>query len=420
MADRVYLTGAHVFDGSGNKPLAQTAVVVEENRIANVLSESSLPSESSALRIELPAGTTLLPGLIDMHLHLSDWGSPAEVLSSPILSTIRTAANARLTQKAGITTVRDVGAAYGVAIAVRDAIAAGEIEGSRVFAAGHLIAMTGGHGTEVGDGAMCAEVTGVIEARRQVRLEAKAGADLIKLALDGRRMLPGKHVVEFTQEEVDAIVDEAHRLGLKVAAHVFYPETATMACRAGVDTLEHGLELDEENVREIADAGIVLVPTCRLSRHILDLREALIAASPYGAQAVRHAEMGVKNQKRSVPLAMAAGVTIVAGTDTSSFAGGIDSLVSELEYFVEFGMKPTEALLSATSISAGALGQAGNLGVVSAGAFADILVCKGDPTENISALRDVVLVIQNGHMVVGCLKWEGQRGAPLEGGSRRF
>jgi imidazolonepropionase-like amidohydrolase len=402
MPDRLYLLGADVLDLTRDgRPRPGQAVVVEGDRIAGVVPAASVPVESEGRRVELPHGTTLLPGLIDMHVHLTNWSAPAEIAASPTRLTAHAAGHARATQKRGITTVRDVGSAYGVSYAIRDAVAAGEILGSRVFAAGHILCMTGGHGTEMGNGHVAVEVDGPDAARRQVRQEAKEGADLIKVALDGRRSIPGRQIVEFTQSEVDAIVDEAHRLGLKVAAHVFYPESTAMAVRAGADTIEHGLHLDDDNVRELAAAGTVLVPTLRLPLHILDRRAELVAGSEYGRHAVAHAEMAVETHAASFQRALEGGVKIAAGTDTATLVGGVDLLVHDLEYMVELGMSPVDAIRSATMTPAATLDHEGRLGTLAAGAFADILVCHGDPTVSVSALHDVALVIQNGKVVAG-------------------
>ncbi|MBS1878892.1 MAG: amidohydrolase family protein [Actinobacteria bacterium] len=401
MSQRIILTGADVFDASGAPPAADLAVVVEGDRIVDLVATSSLPDEGDHLTIELPAGSTLLPGLIDMHVHLCDWAAPMDIAADPARLAIHATANARVTQLSGITTVRDVGSAFNIGPAVRDAVNRGAVMGSRVVAASRLICMTGGHGSELGaNGTFAREANGPDDCRKAVREEIKAGVDWIKVALDGARAVPGKRVLEFTQPELDAVVDEAHRLGVQVACHIFLPETAAMAIEAGVDTVEHGLELSEENVRGLADRGIVLIPTIRLPLHIIDLGQKMLDMGDYGAQAMRHAEEALPTHAASFQRALAAGVTVAAGTDTSSFVGGIDSLVSDLEYMVELGMSPTEALLSATSVSARTLEKEGEIGTIAAGALADILVVEGQPSEDVSALNKVRLVIQDGRVVV--------------------
>lgn len=400
MGQKMIVTNSEVFDGSGSEPVADLAVVVEGDRIADVIGVNEVPSEGDQIILDLP-GTTLLPGLIDMHVHLCNWSAPAAVASDPVPLTAHAAANARVTQRAGITTVRDVGSPWGIGVAIRDSVARGETLGSKVIATGHLICMTGGHGTELGHPrTFSREADGPDDCRKAVREEISAGADWIKVALDGARTVPGKSIVEFTQSEVAVIVDEAHRLGVRVACHVFLPASAAMALKAGVDTIEHGLHLTEENVAGMAEQGIVLVPTIRLPLHIIEIKEQLEAVNEYGAVAVRHATAALPTHAASFKRALAAGVTIAAGTDTSSFVGGIDSLVSDLDYMVELGMTPTEALLSATSTAAKTLDMAGDIGTIAPGAVADLLICKGAPTNDIRALDDVMLVMQDGETVV--------------------
>lgn len=402
MSQRTILTGAEIFDSSGAPPATDTAIVVEGNRIAELAPASSLPAAGDERTIELPPGSTIVPGLIDMHVHLCDWAAPLDIASDPARLAIHAAGNARLTQQAGITTVRDVGSAFNIGPAVRDAVARGAVLGSRVVASSRLICMTGGHGSELGwNGTFAREANGPDDCRKAVREEIKAGVDWIKVALDGARAVPGKRVLEFTQPELDAIVDEAHRLGVPVACHIFLPETAAMAIEAGVDTVEHGLELSEENVAGLAARGIVLVPTIRLPQHIIDLGQKMLDMGDYGAQAMRHATEALPTHAASFQRALAAGVTIAAGTDTSSFVGGIDSLVSDLEYMVELGMTPAEALMSATRIAAETLEKAGEIGTIAPGALADLVVVGGRPTEDITALREVELVVQDGRVVTG-------------------
>lgn len=402
MSTRTILTGAPVFDATEDAPRPDAAVVLEDDRVVAVLGAGELPSEGDHRTIALPAGSTVVPGLIDMHVHLCDWAAPMDVARDPARLALHAAASARITQRAGITTVRDVGSAYDIGVAVRDSVARGTTLGSRVVACSRLICMTGGHGSELGwNGSFAREANGPDDCRKAVREEIKAGVDWIKVALDGARSVPGKRVLEFTQEEVDAIVDEAHRLGVRVACHIFLPESAEMAIRAGVDTVEHGLELSEENVRGLAEKGIVLVPTIRLPRHIIDLGQRMLDMGDYGAQAMRHATEALPTHAASFQRALAAGVTVAAGTDTSSFVGGIDSLVSDLEYMVELGMTPAEALRSATSVAAETLERAGEIGTLVPGALADLVVVGGSPTDDISALHDVRLVIQGGRVVAG-------------------
>ncbi|MFA4927990.1 MAG: amidohydrolase family protein [Patulibacter sp.] len=394
------ITGARVFDASATTAETDRAVVIEDGRIRDTIPVGEIPAESAHRRIDVPGGT-VLPGLIDMHVHLCDWSAPPSVVRDPARLSAYAAGSARQLQQAGITTVRDVGSPWGIGVAIRDAVASGRLPGCRVVASGRLICMTGGHGSELGHvPTWSREADGVDACRQAVREQVKEGNDWVKVALDGARSVPGKVVIEFTQPELDAIVDEAHRLGVRVACHTFQPETMEMAIRAGVDTVEHGLSMSQENVEQLAAAGIVLVPTIRLPIHILDNAEAVAASSEYGVFAVRHATEAKPTHAASFQRALKAGVRVAAGTDTSSFVGGLDSLVHDLDYMVELGMSPAEAVLSATQVAAETLERDGQLGSLVSGALADVLVCEGDPLKDVRALHEVRLVVQGGEVVV--------------------
>lgn len=399
MSDRSVLVADHLFDGHQWRD-GRTGVVLDGNRIVDVMPAAALPHEGPRI-IELPSTWTLLPGLIDMHVHLGDWSAPEDVTRSRERMMVHAAENARKLLAAGITTVRDVGAPNGVAIAVRDAVNGGQLQASRVFAAGRVICMTGGHGSEVADGAAANQVTGVDECRRAVREELRAGADLIKFTMDGARRVPGKAVLEFTQEEASAIVDEAHRLGVAAAAHTFQPETVAIALNAGADTIEHGLHLSPENIQTMVGNGTWLVPTVTVTHHIIAHSEREIRESnEYGAQALAHARQAAATQEASFRAALDAGVRILAGTDTSSVAGGLDSLPGELDHMRSLGMSIDDVLRSATSSAAEALDRVGDLGVVAPGALADLLAVDGVPSDDLSCLRRPRLVVTNGRFVL--------------------
>jgi imidazolonepropionase-like amidohydrolase len=261
--------------------------------------------------------------------------------------------------------------------------------------------MVGGHGSEGADGAAANQVTGVDECRRAVREELRAGADLIKFTMDGARRVPGKAVLEFTQEEASAIVDEAHRLGVAAAAHTFQPETVAIALHAGADTIEHGLHLSPENIQTMVGNGTWLVPTVTVTHHIIAHGEREMRDSnEYGAQALAHARQAAATQEASFRAALDAGVRILAGTDTSSVAGGLDSLPGELDHMRSLGMSIDAVLRSATSSAAEALERVGELGVVAPGALADLLAVEGVPSDDLSCLRNPRLVVTNGRFLL--------------------
>lgn len=375
---RFAITGAELF------PTGPGTLLVEGDRIAAVLPPGA-PVPDAEL-VDLP-GTTVLPGLVDLHVHLADW------VTTPRLSSagmgFAAAQRVAATLHNGTTTLRDVGGPSGFATSVRDAVASGLGTGSRILAANEMICMTGGHGSEPPLTGMGREADGPDQCRKAVREQLKAGADLIKVTTNGPL-----NVVELTQAELDAIVDEAHRCGLRVACHASILEATRMAVRAGVDTIEHGCDLDEETALAMAERGIVLVPTLLAMQLIMaewDRYRDMPSMRSIPVRARRHVE--------SFRLALSAGVRIGAGTDTSQGLGGFAALPDELTAMVDAGMTPAQALTAATSVGAEALGRPGELGVLAPGARADLLVCAGRPQRDIADLRRVRLVVKDGVVV---------------------
>ncbi|MGQ0570861.1 MAG: amidohydrolase family protein [Armatimonadota bacterium] len=387
--ERVVLRGAQVFDGTGRAPQQGLTVVIEDERIADVVADGETGSPGSARVIDL-TGCTLLPGLIDMHVHLGFGGRTARETEASMA--LKAARNVRAAQATGITTLRDVGTANGVGMAVRDAVQRGDITGSRVVPCGQIICMTGGHGSEPPAApGMAREADGPDDCRRAVREQVRAGAECIKVTTNGPL-----NVVEFTQAELDAIVDEAHRCDRRVACHASILESSRMALRAGVDTMEHGCDLDEAAARALADQGMTLVPTLLVTKLIMDRWDEFKAIPMMRSIPVR-----AKRHVESFKLALEAGVTLAAGTDIFFGLGRFDALPEEIAYMVACGMPAGDALVAATRNGAAALGMADRLGTVERGKMADLLAVEGDPTTDIAALRRVALVVENGQLVGG-------------------
>ena len=386
---RLILRGARVFDGTGRGTPQRQMVVIDDDRIVDVLPEGAAGAGGSTRVIDLP-GCTLLPGLIDMHVHLG-WGTRGAV-PNVAAAALAAARNARTAQAAGITGLRDVGTPGGVGMAIRDAVARGDLPGARVYPCGQIICMTGGHGSEPPalPGA-AREADGPDDCRRAVREQVKAGADCIKVTTNGPL-----NFVEFTQAEMDAIVDEAHRLGRRVACHASLLESTKMAIRAGVDTIEHGCDLDDETARAMAGRGITMVPTLLVLKFLMDRWDEYKAVPMMRSIPVR-----AKRHVESYQIAMAAGVTMAAGTDIFFGLGPFESLPDELAYMVECGMNAPQALAAATRHGAEALGAGDRLGTIARGKLADLIAVEGDPTTDIAALHRVALVVQNGQVMAG-------------------
>lgn len=337
------------------------------------------------------------PGFIDAHLHLkgarsmdpTDW-----VTDDPALSAARATADARRLVEAGFTTVRDLGS--GVGIGLRDAIAAGEIVGPRVFSSGRSISQTGGHGDLHGfprawmdDRPGISELAdGVDECRKTARMRAREGADVLKIMTTGGVLSEkdGPQEAQFTDAEVAAMVEEAHRVGMPVASHA---QGAAGVCRAldnGVDTIEHGFYLDDDCLDRMVETDATFVPTLSIMHRIVE------AGADHGVpeHALRKAREANEAHSEALRRAKAAGVPIAAGTD---FIGpelvphGENAL--ELELLVEEGdFTPREAVESATRIAARTV-PADDIGRLAPDYRADFLVLGSDPRDDIDAVRDV-------------------------------
>jgi imidazolonepropionase-like amidohydrolase len=392
------ISGTEIFDGSGTALVRGHAVVIEGARIVGVVPQDEIGADGDGVRLLLP-GTTLLPGLIDLHTHLAH-GTGGMAMgvapySTPAQVAVHAVGNAQAAHRSGVTTLRDLGGPYGVAQAVRDAVASGQITGPRLAAAGQAICATGSAFARPPLTGFGCEADGPDGCRQAVRNQVKTDADLIKVVLDGVR-----GIIEFTQPELDAIVDEAHRCNRLVACHATRPETIGMALEAGADTIEHGgIQFDQATMARMADLGTVLVPTIlattKLTKHMADDYFPAFQHLPQ-----ERLEAVIARRLASFFRSVTeAGIVIGAGTDHALKPGGYASLADELAAMVEMGLSPVRALVTATSVAARALARGHELGRVSRGALADLIVCAGNPAQDISALKDILLVVQDGKPV---------------------
>jgi imidazolonepropionase-like amidohydrolase len=341
----------------------------------------------------------VLPGIVNLHVHfgLVLPGKELERLrdESHAALALRMAANARATLAAGVTTVRLVGERGGADLALRASIERGETPGPRVFTAGRLLISTGGHGHDL-PGAV--EADGADGFRRAVREELKRGTDLVKVCISGGIASAGEAIadVQLTPDEMLAVAETAHGRGRKVAAHAGPAEVVEQAVECGIDTIEHGYFLTPETCALMAERGTWLVPTVNVSRAV-EFFERIGAPDWFVEKALDAGRL----HWAALESAIAAGVPIAMGTDMMPFEpfDGTTVTVREIEFLVEAGMQPVDALRAATVRAAEVLDAQDRIGTVEAGKLADLIAVRGDPTRDIGALRSIELVVKGGEPV---------------------
>ena len=387
------LIGGVLIEGTGAEPVSGRAVVVEGGRITGVVDAAHAPRGE---RVDL-AGHTLLPGLINCHVHLC-LGAEADPVrplrdEPASVTVIRALLRARESVEAGVTTVRDLGGRDYVEMAVRRAVNEGWAPGPRILAAGKAICMTGGHGWWVGR-----EADGPDDARKAVREQLKAGADVIKLIATGGVMTPGVEpgASQLTGDEMRAAIEEARRAGRRTAAHAQGSDGIAAAVEAGITTIEHGIFLTEEIVARMKARGTYLVATLNAPAAIS--AGGLAAGIP--DYMVRKSDAVVPAHIASFQLAKRAGVPIAAGSDAGTPLNRHGDYAAELELMVKHGMSPLEVIRAATAVAAEALGLEGETGRVAPGLAADLIAVAGDPAERIQALGDVRMVLARGRVAV--------------------
>jgi imidazolonepropionase-like amidohydrolase len=383
-----------VFAGDG-RVLEHATVIVEGDRIVKV-GKGKTPVSRGAEKIPLE-GSTLFPGFIDCHVHLCLDGSAdpmTTLLKDPLpMTTLKACRLAHKTLMSGVTMVRDMGGKDGLDLCLRDGIRSGLIPGPRMLVSRQMVCMTGGHGWQFGR-----EADGPDEVRKAVREQIRGGADLVKLMATGGVMTPGVEpgAAQLTEEELRAGIEEAHKAGRKTATHAMGTEGILNALRAGIDSIEHGVYMNEEAISLMKKKGVPFIPTLSALHHILN--RGVEAGIP--AFAVEKTRRVKPHHLNSVRMARETGVVVAAGTDAGTPFNEHGQNLGEMIFLVEQGYSPADALRAGTSIAARTLGVEKDFGTVQEGKAADLVVVKGNPLEDMKTLLTSVAVVMQGGKLV--------------------
>jgi imidazolonepropionase-like amidohydrolase len=393
---------ARLIDTKNGRVVDNPVVLIAGDRIQAVGRSGEVSIPSGAKVVDL-GSATLLPGLIDLHTHLNDepefHGVAFHTLSAARMAIIG-AKGARMTLDAGFTTVRNVGSSHYADVALRDGINAGDVPGPRMQVTGPMIGSTGSHCDytylapefHYADEGVANGVPAVLEKVREV---LKYGADWVKFCSSGGVFSQGDlpDDVQFSQEEMNAIVAEGHRHGKKVAAHAHGAQAIKDAVKSGVDTIEHGSILDDEAIQLMKEHGAVLVAD------IYDDDFILQHGKEYGytEENLTKERMLGQKQRDSFRRAVQAGVKVAYGTDTGSIPFGLNG--KQFFYMVKYGLTPMQAIQSATTWAADVMNWTDRIGSLDAGKYADLIAVTGNPLDDVTILEHVPFVMKGGQVV---------------------
>ena len=395
---------AEVIVNAYSPPIADGVVLIQGKEIIEVGAERDVVIPADARIIDLD-GRTVAPGLIDSHTHLSTGNLLSAAVPSAPLAAIRATEGIVRAARRGITTMRVVGSRDFIDVALRDAVNEGLVAGSRIIPAGHAFGPPGGHTDRFTFPAsipmeqyytpLNGFVSSTADAELAVNLQYKYGAEVIKVNASGGYSSPldNPYHQSFSEEALRVIADTAHRLHMKVTAHAENVGTIKAAVRAGFDSIDHASELDDEAVELLLEYGTCIVPTVIVPEFTSRRLEAGLMP-PFVANKLREYPMDAHIP--SFQLAINAGVKVAAGSDGNYGPDASTDLFSELETQVKYGMTPTQALASATVDAASCIGYEDQIGTLEQGKSADLVAMEGNPTEDISILRQIDFVMRQG------------------------
>jgi len=393
---RTLLRGVRLVDGTGAAPVDDAAVLIDGPNIVFAGPERNLPQTVGDAYVADLRGKTVLPGLINTHVHLSlnpyrprrEW---TEFAVDETTNTLEGYKLARECLKWGVTTLGDLSASHHGFIKLARLIDSGELHGPRIVSVGRALVVTGGHSYSLGR-----EVDGPDEVRKAVREEVKAGARQVKLMVEAGSLEGAfeHRRLEMSRAEIEAAVDTAHAFGRMVRAHAITGECVKAAVESGVDVIEHGYSLDAEAIEMLVERSVPLVPTIQV------WKTALLNADKFTPAMLAWRRDVEREVASTLPRAIEAGVKIALGTDGGTQLNPAGEVVVELQSLVEYGMTPLAAIQAATQNAAEVLGLE-DTGTLAVGKVADVLVVDGDPTSDITAIGQVHSVFRAGVQVYG-------------------
>ena len=389
------------------------AVILKGNKIDKIVPKTEVDLSSDKYEIIDAEGRYLMPGLIDTHVHVFHPGfvPKAPAGDKTAYAGVVALKNLKTTLQSGVTTVRDVSSGY-VNVALKTAINRNLFKGPRLYAAGRGICMTGGHGTEMEDpyGSNVIQADGEVEIRKAIRKEINSGADLIKILTSHTQEYP-----EYTQEELNIAVEEAHRFGKRVACHAGNAVTTRMATIAGVDTIEHGIDIDEETAKMMEEKNITLVPTLWVLHDIKEkteerqnkykkINEYELHQESFESTLNRYEKIMARIPK-TMEIINKYNINIATGTDNIRWYRPFAMLHEEIYFLTQYGLSNMEAIIAATKGGAKAIGVEDQIGTIEPGKYADLIMVENNPLEDIKVLKDINWVMKDGEIIEQSSEW---------------